>query len=66
MVSVPTAINASVTISPRRRPSRSMYAPRTIAPSGRIRYPTPNVISDNMSEANSELTGKNVFAMYVA
>ncbi len=66
MVSVPIAINPSVTMRPCRRPLLSMYAPSTMAPTGRMRYPTPNVIRDNISEANSLPAGKKVFPMYTA
>jgi hypothetical protein len=43
-----------------------MYEPSTIAPSGRIRNPAPNVASDNISELNSLSLGKNVCAMAAA
>jgi hypothetical protein len=57
---------ASVTIRPRRRPTLSIYAPRIIAPNGRIRKPAPNTAKVCISEANSLAAGKNVLAMYVA
>ena len=63
---VPSAMIESVVMRPCRRPTRSMYAPRTIAPSGRIRKPAPNVTNVSISEANSLDAGKNVFAMFVA
>ena len=63
MVNVPTAIMPSVTISPSRRPTRSMKAPRKIAPSGRIRKPTPNVASDSIRDAAGLLFGKNARPM---
>ena len=43
-----------------------MYAPSTIAPTGRIRYPAPKVTNASISDANSLLAGKNVFAMACA
>ena len=36
-----------------------MYGPSVSAPSGRIRKPAPKVPSDNISDANSLLFGKN-------
>ncbi|MNE17612.1 hypothetical protein D3C80_1105990 [compost metagenome] len=53
----------SVTISPFRRPTLSMYAPRTIAPSGRIRKPEPNTAKVIINEANSLVAGKKVCEM---
>ncbi len=49
-----------VTMRPVRRPALSMYAPSTMAPSGRIRNPEPNTAKVIISEANSLLAGKNV------
>jgi hypothetical protein len=34
-----------------------------MAPSGRIRKPTPKVISDNINDANSLLLGKKALPM---
>ena len=66
MLSVPTAISARVTISPVLRPTRSMNAPRKIAPSGRIKKPTPNAAKDCMSEAVASVFGKYTRAMKLA
>src|SRR2546421_13053869 len=49
MEMMPMDISPNVRIRPARRPWRSVYAPRTMAPSGRIRKPAPNVISDNIT-----------------
>jgi hypothetical protein len=35
-----------------------MYAPSTIAPTGRIRKPAPNTDSDSISDANALTLGK--------
>lgn len=40
-----------------------MYAPSRSAPTGRIRKPAPNVMSDSISDANSLWLGKNVRAI---
>jgi len=64
--SVPSAISASVTIRPWRRPTRSTYAPRKIAPRGRIRKPAPKVMKVSISEANSLPDGKKAFEICVA
>jgi hypothetical protein len=37
-----------------------MYAPKTIAPIGRIKKPAPKVMRDNINDANGLLPGKNV------
>lgn len=60
---VPAAMIVSVTISPLRRPTLSMYAPSTMAPSGRIRNPEPNTAKVIISEANSLVAGKKVWEM---
>ncbi len=63
---VPLAMIDSVTISPVRRPTLSIYAPRKIAPSGRIRKPAPNTAKVSISEANSLVDGKKIFEIDVA
>ena len=55
---MPIDMRPIVRRSPARRPCMSVYAPRTMAPSGRIRNPAPNVISDNISETNGLPFGK--------
>ncbi len=52
----------SVRSNPARRPLRSVYAPRTKAPSGRIRNPAPKVINESISELNGFPLGKKRFA----
>jgi len=63
---VPLAMIDRVTIKPLRRPTSSMYAPSTIAPSGRIKKPAPNTANVIIREANSLLAGKNTAAICVA
>ena len=53
----------SVTISPFLRPTLSIYAPSTMAPIGRIKKPAPKTAKVIISDANSLLAGKNVWAM---
>jgi hypothetical protein len=45
---------------------RSIYAPSTSAPTGRIRKPAPKVISASISEANSFPVGKKVWPIALA
>ena len=62
----PAAAPTTETAAAARRPRRSIYAPKTSAPSGRIRKPTPKVVNDSIRDANSLLLGKNVRPMAAA
>jgi hypothetical protein len=59
-------IRLKVRMRPARRPWRSVYAPRTIAPRGRIRNPAPKVVSDNINEVKGFPLGKNALPMAAA
>ena len=47
---IPIDIIPSVNNNPARRPFRSVYAPSTKAPNGRIKNPAPKVINDSIKE----------------
>jgi len=57
---VPNDISPRVRSKPARLPYRSIYAPSTTAPTGRIRNPAPKVANESISEAYGLCPGKKV------